>query len=129
MTFDEILEHVIALLKRQGRVSYGALKMRFEDIADASLDVLKEEILYVHESDVQADERGFTWTGETDSPKPEVQREVDGESRFHALLPAVMALLQRDRRVTYRTLKHIMGIDGALVEEIRKECERYAKLG
>lgn len=30
MTFDEILEQVIALLKRQGRVAYRALKMRFD---------------------------------------------------------------------------------------------------
>ena len=29
MTFDEILDQVITLLKRQGRVSYRALKMRF----------------------------------------------------------------------------------------------------
>jgi class 3 adenylate cyclase len=68
MTFDEILDQIIALLKRQGRVSYRALKRRF-DLSDEYIDDLKEEILYVHESDVQADERGFTWTGDTeDSP-------------------------------------------------------------
>jgi hypothetical protein len=27
MTFDDILEQVIALLKRQGRVSYGAIRL------------------------------------------------------------------------------------------------------
>ncbi len=63
MTFDEILEQVIALLKRQGRVSYSALRRRFE-IDDAYLDDLKDELLYVHESAVEADDRGFTWTGE-----------------------------------------------------------------
>src|SRR2546427_5692070 len=65
MTFDEILEQVIALLKRQGRVSYGALKRRF-DLDDAYLEDLKGEILYVHESNIEADERGFTWTGATE---------------------------------------------------------------
>jgi len=65
MTFDDILTQVITLLKRQGRVSYGALKRRF-DLDDAYLEDLKGEILYVHESDVEADERGFTWTGETE---------------------------------------------------------------
>src|SRR5262249_5969481 len=64
MTFDDILEQVITLLKRQGRVSYGALKRRF-DLDDAYLEDLKGEILYVHASDVEADERGFTWTGAT----------------------------------------------------------------
>jgi class 3 adenylate cyclase len=65
MTFDEILEQVITLLKRQGRVSYGALKRRF-DLDDTYLEDLKGEILYVHETEVEADERGFTWTGATE---------------------------------------------------------------
>jgi TOMM system kinase/cyclase fusion protein len=65
MTFDDILKQVIMLLKRQGRVSYGALKRRF-DLDDAYLEDLKGEILYVHESEVEADERGFTWTGATE---------------------------------------------------------------
>jgi hypothetical protein len=45
MTFDEILEQVIILLRRQCRVSYRALKMRFEEIDDEYLDVLKEELI------------------------------------------------------------------------------------
>jgi class 3 adenylate cyclase/predicted ATPase len=65
VTFDEILEQVITLLKRQGRISYSALRRRF-DLDDAFLDDLKDEILYVHESVVQADDRGFTWTGDTE---------------------------------------------------------------
>src|SRR3989441_11618258 len=64
MTFDDILEQVIALLKRQGRVSYRALKIRF-DLDDAYLDVLKEELLYVHP--VRDDEgRGLVWTGDVE---------------------------------------------------------------
>jgi class 3 adenylate cyclase len=61
MTFDEILEQVIMLLQRQGRVSYRALKMRF-NLDDEYLDVLKEELLYVHP--VRDDEgRGLVWAG------------------------------------------------------------------
>src|ERR687883_673973 len=61
MTFDEVLTQALALLKRQGRVSYRALKMRF-DLDDAYLDVLKEELLYVHP--VRDEEgRGLVWTG------------------------------------------------------------------
>ena len=37
------------------------------------------------------------------------------------MLPAVMWWLQRDGRVTYRTLKHILGLDDVLLEEIREE--------
>src|SRR5215813_2525031 len=65
MTFDDVLEQVITLLQRQGRVSYRALKMRF-NLDDEYLDVLKEELLYVHP--VRDDEgRGLIWTGDTES--------------------------------------------------------------
>ena len=42
MTFDEILAQVLDLLQRQGRVSYRALKRRF-DLDDAYLEDLKAE--------------------------------------------------------------------------------------
>src|SRR5215813_9140659 len=65
MTFDEILEQVIALLKRQGRVSYGALKRRF-DLDDAYLEDLKGEILFAYPV-IDEDGRGLVWTGDTAS--------------------------------------------------------------
>src|SRR5437667_116307 len=40
MTFDDVLDQVITLLKRQGRVSYRALKMRF-DLDDEYRDVVR----------------------------------------------------------------------------------------
>src|SRR6266700_2410214 len=65
MTFDEILAQIIDLLKRQGRVSYSALKRRF-DLDDDYLNDLKDELLYVHP--VRDDEgRGLIWTGDTAS--------------------------------------------------------------
>src|SRR5215475_7687587 len=65
MTFDDILEQVIALLKRQGRVSYPALKIRFS-LDDEYLEALKAELLYVHP--VRDDDgRGLLWTGDTAS--------------------------------------------------------------
>jgi class 3 adenylate cyclase len=64
MTFDEILAQIIDLLKRQGRVSYRALKRRF-DIDDDYIEDLKEEILYVHPVIDDAG-RGLIWTGDTE---------------------------------------------------------------
>src|SRR5947208_12390624 len=65
MTFDEILDQVITLLKRQGRVSYPALKIRFS-LDDEYLEALKAELLYVHP--VRDDDgRGLIWTGDTAS--------------------------------------------------------------
>src|SRR5215467_4650374 len=65
MDFYEVVGQVRALLQRQGRVSYRALKRQF-GVDDAFIEDLKEELLYAHASAVQADERGFTWTGETE---------------------------------------------------------------
>src|SRR5262245_51936449 len=65
MTFDDILEQVITLLQRQGRVSYRALKRRY-DIDDDYIEDLKEEILYVHPV-VDDEGRGLIWTGDTAS--------------------------------------------------------------
>jgi hypothetical protein len=43
MTFYEVLEQVIALLQRHGRVTYRALK-RHSDLDDDYLDDLKAEL-------------------------------------------------------------------------------------
>jgi hypothetical protein len=64
MTFDDILDQVITLLKRQGRVSYGALKRRF-DLDDAYLEDLKGEILFAYPV-VEEEGRGLVWTGATE---------------------------------------------------------------
>jgi class 3 adenylate cyclase len=50
-----------------------------------------------------------------------VQSEAAAENRFQELILAVSGLLYRDRRVTYRTLKHTFGVDEALLAEIREE--------
>jgi class 3 adenylate cyclase len=67
MTFDDILAKIIDLLKRQGRVSYSALKRRF-DLDDDYLNDLKDELLFAHPV-VDEDSRGFVWTGATASVK------------------------------------------------------------
>ena len=77
MTFDEILEQVITLLKRQGRMSYRALKMRF-DIDDEYLDVLKEEMLFAYPV-TDEDGRGLVWTGESRSPEPDARHGAEAE--------------------------------------------------
>jgi predicted ATPase/class 3 adenylate cyclase len=53
------------------------------------------------------------------SPTQPTQR--DAESRFHELILIVMGLLQRERRITYRRLKHVYRLDDALLEDMRKE--------
>src|SRR5438552_1868263 len=62
MTFDEILAQVIALLQREGRLSYRGLKIRF-NLDDEYLEGLKDEIIEAKQ--LAADERGkvLVWAG------------------------------------------------------------------
>ena len=62
MTFDHILSQVLELLQRQGRVSYRALKRRF-DLDDDYIEDLKEEMLFAYPV-VDEEGRGLVWTGE-----------------------------------------------------------------
>src|SRR5262249_59280117 len=53
--------------------------------------------------------------------QPDSQGMAEAESRFHAVLPDVMGLLQRERRVTYRRLTYVFGLDEVLLEDLREE--------
>src|SRR5262249_41453375 len=64
MTFEEILDHAIAMLQRRGRVTYNALKLQFQ-LDDDQLAVLKDELLYAHPQVVDDIGRGLRWTGDT----------------------------------------------------------------
>src|SRR5512145_3509217 len=67
MEFEEVLEQTIALLQRQGRVSYGALKRRFH-LDDAYLDDIKTELIEAQR--LAVDEHGLVlvWIGAVDAP-------------------------------------------------------------
>src|SRR2546425_7307775 len=68
MTFDEVLAGVLDLLQRQGRVSYRALKRRF-DLDDDYLEDLKAEIIKAQQ--LARDEAGevLVWTGGAGQPQ------------------------------------------------------------
>ena len=62
MTFEELLDQAIDLLRRRGRVTYRALKLHFH-LDDDTLEVLKDELLYGQQRAVEADDKGLVWTG------------------------------------------------------------------
>ena len=45
MTFEEILDHALAMLQRRGRVTYRTLQLQFT-LDDTQLAALKDELLY-----------------------------------------------------------------------------------
>ena len=64
MDFYDILDQIVALLQRRGRVTYNALKLQFH-LDDDQLAVLKDELLYAHPQVVDDAGRGLRWTGDT----------------------------------------------------------------
>src|SRR5215475_7288829 len=64
MDFYAILDQVITLLQQRGKASYRALKLQFK-LDDASLDVLKDELIKVHQVARDQDGEMLVWTGET----------------------------------------------------------------
>jgi class 3 adenylate cyclase len=63
MDFDALLAQVRALLQRQGRVSYRALKLRFQ-LDDEVLAALTDELIYAARIARDEDDRVLVWTGE-----------------------------------------------------------------
>src|SRR5499433_2554653 len=63
MTFDELLTQVLNLLRREGRVSYRALKRRF-DLDEDYLEDLKAEIIQAKKLAMDEDGAVLVWTGD-----------------------------------------------------------------
>jgi class 3 adenylate cyclase len=62
MTFDEVLTQVLELLQREKRVSYRALKRRF-NLDDNYLEDVKDELIYAKKLARDEDNRVLVWTG------------------------------------------------------------------
>ena len=62
MTFDEILVQVLELLRREGRLSYPALKLRF-NLDDAYLEALKAELIKAKRLAVDEEGEVLVWAG------------------------------------------------------------------
>ena len=70
MDFDELLSQVLALLQRDQRISYRALKRRF-DLDDEYIEDLKDEIIKAKRLAIDEDGSVLVWTGESgETPEP-----------------------------------------------------------
>jgi hypothetical protein len=86
MSFDEILDQVRELLRSRGRLSYRALKRRFE-LEDEYLEDIKEELIKAER--VATDEEGavLVWRGGTD--KAETENRRIGEKQYKSCQQSV----------------------------------------
>jgi class 3 adenylate cyclase/predicted ATPase/energy-coupling factor transporter ATP-binding protein EcfA2 len=83
VTFDDILEQVITLLKRQGRVSYPALKIRFS-LDDEYLEALKAEIIEAQQLATDENGRVLVWAGNTAEPAAAISPPAQPAPQPHA---------------------------------------------
>jgi class 3 adenylate cyclase len=67
VTFDDLLEQALEMLQRRGRVSYRALKVQFQ-LDDALLEILKDEIVEVHQLARDQEGKMLVWTGDAAAP-------------------------------------------------------------
>ena len=133
MDFYELADRVIALLRQRGRLTYRALKRQFH-LDDDSLEDLKAELIKGQQLAVDEEGEVLVWSGAPLSvfPAPAVpasllptawQPDVRHEAgmRLYTVLPAVIALLQRDKRLSYRALTQIFAVDEACLHDVREE--------
>jgi hypothetical protein len=95
MTFEEMLDHALAMLQRRGRLTYRTLQRQFH-LDDDALNDLKDALLYAH-PEVHDEGRGLVWTGESSRAS---QRALAGLVRYYGdagVLVLVRALLQNPR--------------------------------
>ena len=124
MTFDEVLAQVIEILQRQGRVSYGALKRRF-DLDDAYLDDLKTELIEAQRLAIDEAGRVLVWIG-----TPEVALTLASEPQTLPFLsPQDARLAAAERRqltVLFCDLVGSMALSTRLdPEDLRQVVQAY----
>ena len=84
MTFDEVLAQIIALLQREGRLAYRALKRRF-DLDDEYIEDLKAELIDAKRMATDEDGKVLVWMGSPESGVP------SPESKGQSLEPKVQS--------------------------------------
>ena len=62
MTFDEVLDQIRELLRQRGRLTYGAVKRRF-DLDEAYLEDIKGELIEAEQVARDEDGKVLVWVG------------------------------------------------------------------
>jgi class 3 adenylate cyclase/pimeloyl-ACP methyl ester carboxylesterase len=89
MDFYEVLEQVVNLLQRRGKVTYRALKLYF-NLDDEQLEALKDELCYSQPQVVEDEGRGLVWRGGATAraaPTPPTSAPVSPPAPAHERIP------------------------------------------
>src|SRR5438477_7018311 len=83
MTFEELLDQAIDLLRRRSRVTYRTLKRQFQ-LDDDVLEDLKEELIYGQRLAVDEDGRVLVWMGGAKAPPGSIAAPPLSQEGAHA---------------------------------------------
>jgi hypothetical protein len=105
MDFFEILDQVINLLRRCGRVTYRALQLQFR-LDDESLTVLKEELIQAQRVAADENHEVLVWIGDAgntpaptlSSPAPGQRPATEDNRAAHVASPSVESRLPEAER-------------------------------
>ena len=97
MAFEEILVQVLHLLQREGRVSYRALKLRF-NLDDDYLEALKDEIIEAKQQAVDENGKVLVWTGGAGTTSTEPVLSPGRRSAAGGIPPGAQAAPEAERR-------------------------------
>ncbi len=125
MDFDEILERTIELLKRQGRVSYGALKRRFE-IDDEYLDDLKIELIEAQQLARDENNKILVWDDASETASPQGSPTEAPSSPSSAAASNTAEAERRQLTVMFCDLVGSTSLSGELdPEDLREVVREY----
>jgi predicted ATPase/class 3 adenylate cyclase len=115
--FVTVVDQAIALLRQRGRLTYRTLQLQFQ-LDEAHLEALKDELIYGQR--VAADEEGRVLVWTCDEPLA-VFPGVIHSAMMRLYADLVSALLQREGRLSYRTLTQLFGFDAACLDQVRQD--------
>src|SRR5207244_534215 len=89
MTFEEILDHAIAMLQRRGRVTYRTLGLQFQ-LDEEQLEALKEALIDAERLAVDEEGRVLVWAGPPAAPPMASASQVTTQDNDPAQAPPVV---------------------------------------
>jgi class 3 adenylate cyclase len=122
MEFEDVLVQTITLLQRQGRISYGALKRRFQ-LDDAYLEDLKVELIEAQQLARDENGRILVWTGET-TPAPHPQADQASQDEDSRVEHRAADAERRQLTVMFCDLVESTALSGQLDPEDLREVVR-----
>ncbi len=126
MDFYEVLERVLALLQRHGRLSYRALKVQFE-LDDDRFELLKEELIDIQQVARDHDGRMLVWTGAS-APEPEASSTLPTQHQGkHVEHPLHTASLPPEPPIHEAERRHLTILFADLVDSTKLSSELDAE--